>query len=609
MTEAMTEAMTDTTPGGEQTLATAGSVMTRREALDILTAPGQPYELVERLLYGQTVRSFANAPKNLAELYAHARSDETFLVYEDERLTFDETWQHASRLASALTSTYGLKHGDRVAISMRNYPEWVIGFMAVTSIGCVAVAMNSLWQPDEMAYGLTDSGSRVLIADHERLQRFAQYEAESGQALDVVLIGVRLDHPTLSTLAERVVHFEELLDSAGPLGGVEMPRVEVAPEDNATILYTSGSTGHPKGVLSCHLNILSALMSWELDQQSMVLCSGLTPSELPYQNATLLAVPLFHATGSHAVFLASFRAQRKLVSMYKWHPGLAAQLIEQEHISSFIAPAAMTGDLVAEAAAQGVDLSTLVTVGGGGAPRAPEQVKRIQTTFRQALPATGWGMTETNAIGTGIAGQDYLLRPNSSGRASAVVDLKIVGDEGQTLPAHERGELYIRGASVIEGYWNRPDANADTFIDGWLRTGDVAYVDEDDFLFIVDRIKDLVIRGGENIGCGEVEAALLEHPLMKEASVYGVPDERLGEEVGATCFADDALDEAGLREFLETRLARFKVPRYLIFRSEPLPRTASGKILKRSLKEAAAAWADSSARLQRNERRGEQSDA
>ena len=579
--------MTDTTASSEQTLATAGSVMTRREALDILTASGQPYELAERVLFGQKVRSFANAPKNLAELYADARSDETFLVYEDERLTFDETWQRASRLASALIATYGLKHGDRVAISMRNYPEWVISFMAATSIGCVAVAMNSLWQPDEMAYGLTDSGSRVLIADQERLQRFAQYEAESGQQLDVVLIGVRLDQPILSVLTERVVHFEELLDAAGPAGEVDMPLVEVAQQDNATILYTSGSTGHPKGVLSCHLNILSALMSWELDQQSMALCAGITGAELPYQNATLLAVPLFHATGSHAVFLASFRTQRKLVSMHKWHPGRAARLIEREQISSFIAPAAMTGDLVAEAAAQGLDLSTLVTVGGGGAPRAPEQVKRIQTTFRQALPATGWGMTETNAIGTGIGGEDYLLRPNSSGRASAVVDLKIVGDNGQTLAAHERGELLIRGASVIQGYWNRPDANADTFIDGWLRTGDVAYLDEDGFLFIVDRIKDLVIRGGENIGCGEVESALLEHPLIHEASVYGVPDERLGEEVGATCFADDALDETGLREFLETRLARFKVPRYLIFVNDPLPRTASGKILKRELKESA----------------------
>lgn len=573
--------------------------MTRAEALSQLTARGEDYELVERQLFGQTIRAFAHAPDNLGQLFANARSEATFLVYENERLTFEETWQRASSLATALREKYGLVHGDRVAISMRNYPEWVIAFMASTSIGCVAVAMNSLWQPEEMAYGLTDSGSRVLLADAERLQRFAQYEAESGSKLDVVLIGVRLqDNQSAgisglpAQLAERVVLFDEVLASAGRC---DMPVVEVRPEDNATIIYTSGSTGHPKGVLSCHLNILSALMSWELDGLSMLRCNGVTAPELPYQNATLLAVPLFHATGSHAVFLASYRAQRKMVCMYKWDAKLAAALIEEEQISSFIAPAAMTGDLVVQAQEMDLSLHTLTSVGGGGAPRAPDQVKSIESTFERALPATGWGMTETNAIGTGIGGPDYLDRPNSSGRASAVVDLKVVDESGRVLPALARGELLIRGAPVINGYWNRPDANAETFADGWLRTGDLAYLDDDGFLFIVDRIKDLVIRGGENIGCGEVEAALLEHPLIQEASVYGVPDTRLGEEVGATYYAASTIDEVELRDFLQSRLARFKVPRYLMCSQSPLPRTASGKILKRSLREQATEALDSHA--------------
>ena len=274
--------------------------------------------------------------------------------------------------------------------------------------------------------------------------------------------------------------------------------------------------------------------------------------------------------------------------MYKWNPSVAAALIEEEQISSFVAPAAMTGDLVLQAQKLGIGLQTLTSVGGGGAPRAPDQVKSIESTFEQALPSTGWGMTETNAIGTGIGGKDYLERPNSSGRASAVVDLKVVDEAGQTLGVHERGELLIRGASVIRGYWNRPDANAETFIEGWLRTGDVAYFDEDGFLFIVDRIKDLVIRGGENIGCGEVEAALLEHPHIQEASVYGLPDERLGEEVAATYYATQTINEVELRDFLHTRLARFKVPRYLARSEDPLPRTASGKILKRNLRDRSA---------------------
>ena len=568
-------------------------VMSRAEALAQLTAKGEPFELISTQLYGQNIRAFANAPAHLRGLFESARSDATFLVYENERLTFEDTWQRASSLAHALRDVYSLEPGDRIAISMRNYPEWVIAFMAATSIGCVAVAMNALWQPEEMAYGLTDSGSRVLFADEERVQRFAQYEADGGAPLDVVVVGVRLSADSASTASAntpsifggQVIRFEEVLAKSG---SQEMPQVAIKPDDPATIFYTSGSTGHPKGVVSCHLNILSALMSWELDGQSMLKCLGAQAPELDYQNATLLAVPLFHATGSHAVFLASYRAQRKLVCMYKWDAATAAALIEAEKISSFIAPAAMTGDLVVEAARAGLDLSTLVSVGGGGAPRAPDQVKSIETTFAKAMPATGWGMTETNAIGSGIGGQDYLLRPESSGRASAVVDLKIVDDAMKTLPANERGELLIRGASVVRGYWNRPEANAETFVDGWLRTGDVAYIDEEGFLFIVDRIKDLVIRGGENIGCGEVEAALLEHPLVIEASVYGVPDDRLGEEVGATWFGAESLNEADLREFLTDRLARFKVPKYLAKADKPLPRTASGKILKRQLRERAA---------------------
>jgi long-chain acyl-CoA synthetase len=316
---------------------------------------------------------------------------------------------------------------------------------------------------------------------------------------------------------------------------------------------------------------------------------SIEPVEPEYQPATLLAVPLFHATGSHAVYLASYRGQRKIVSMYRWDPELAAELIEAERISSFIAPATMTGDLVQLASTTQRDLSSLAIVGGGGAPRAPEQVKSIGSSFANAMPNTGWGMTETNAIGTGIGGVDYLTRPASSGRCSVVLDLRIVDEYGDELPAGERGELLIRGTSVISGYWQRPDANAETFTDGWLRTGDVAYLDDEGYIFIVDRIKDLVIRGGENIGCGEVEAALVEHPQVLEAAVYAVPDERLGEEVGVTLYCNGGLTEDELREFLASRLARFQIPRYIRMSGEPLPRIASGKIFKRQLRADAVA--------------------
>lgn len=552
-------------------------MMTRAEALAALTAPGEPYELTEVEQYGATVRAFVNAPETLRDLFEQARSELPFLVYQNERLSFDETWQRAAQIATVLQERYQISHGDRVAISMRNYPEWVCAFMAVTSLGGIAVAMNALWTPDEMAYGLQDSGAKVLFADAERIDRVAQVR---DQLPELSVVSVRGD-----VSPEGVADLESLL--AG-MAEVDMPAATINPSDDATILYTSGSTGHPKGAVSCHRNIISALLSWELDARAGALIAGI---ELPVPNtqpAALLAVPLFHATGSHAVFLASFRAQRRLVSMYKWDVEQAAEIIEREQITNFVAPAAMTGDLVNFAQQSNRDLSSLAMVGGGGAPRAPEQVRGIDRAFANAAPNTGWGMTETNAIGTSIGGADYLEHPESSGRCSAVLDLRIVDEAGRELPSGERGELQVRGASVIRGYWRRPDANAETFDGRWLRTGDVAYLDDEGFLYIVDRIKDLVIRGGENIGCGAVEAALLEHPEVLEASVYGVPDERLGEEVGATIYCSAPLDEPELRAFLAARLAAFEIPRFLHQVHEPLPRIASGKIFKRALREEAA---------------------
>jgi len=554
-------------------------MLTRLEAIAQLTAPGQPFELELAELYGRQCRVFKNAPPTFRELFDESRSDATFLVYEDERLSFEETYQAASNIATLLVEDYGISKGDRVAISMRNYPEWITAFMAVTSIGGIAVAMNALWQSDEMEYGLTDSGAKLLFADQERLDRLA----ECSDAVSVEVIAVRAREP----LPPNVADLAALLRDRQ---AAEMPAVDLEPIDDALILYTSGSTGHPKGVVSCHCNVISALMSWQLDLAAGPLVTGLAPVELEHQAATLLGVPLFHATGSHAVFLNSYRLQRKIVCMYKWDPEIGAELIEREHISSFIGPAAMTGDLVETAKATQRDLSTLMAVGGGGAPRAPEQVKHIDESFANALPGTGWGMTETNAIGTGIGGQDYLDRPDSSGRCSAVLDLRVVNEDGVELATGERGELQVRGTSVVRGYWNRPDADAETFAeDGWLRTGDVAYLDDEGFLFIVDRIKDLVIRGGENIGCGQVEAALVEHPDVVEASVYAVPDERLGEELGATLYCRQAVDEGELREFLGSRLARFEIPRYFRITTRPLPRIASGKIYKRGLREEAVA--------------------
>lgn len=551
--------------------------LTRQAAIDQLTAPGQEYELEMVELYGRPCRAFKNGPQTLRAHFAESQSDADFLVYDDERYTFAETYQRAGQIASILMEDYGIEKGDRVAISMRNYPEWIEAFEAVTSIGAIAVAMNSLWTPGELEFGLSDSGAKLLIADQERIDGIEPARAK----LNLEAIGLR---PT-QALPDGVADLADLLAATTDR---TMPAVDVDPHDDATILYTSGSTGHPKGAVSCHRNIMTALRSWELDIQTILLINEWTLPEPQYQPATLLAVPLFHATGLHAGLLASYRSERKVVLMYRWDVELATEIIERERISAFIAPAAMTGDLVEAAQRTSRDLSSLGTVGGGGAPRAPEQVKSIAASFANALPNTGWGMTETNAIGTGIGGKDYLDHPKSSGRCSAALDLEIVDENGNSLPAGERGEIRIRGTSVIRGYWNRPEADAESFFDGWLRTGDVGYLDGDGYLYIVDRIKDLVIRGGENIGCAEVEAGLLAHEQVLQASVYAVPDQRLGEEVGATIYVTGDLDEGELRGFLVKRIAKFKLPRYLKISKKPLLRIASGKIDKRRIREQAA---------------------
>lgn len=557
--------------------------MNRDEALALLTDPGGPYELQITTGVHGPLKVFATGSATLRELYTDTISDQTFIVYEHERLTFAEAYAASAKIGHILINDLGVSHGDRVAISMRNYPEWMLAFAAITSIGAIAVAMNALWTAEEMEYGLTNSGTKVLFADQERLDRFSECPGSP----DVKLVAVRPTRVIPGAL--------DLATAMAALPVVDMPEVEVTPFDAATILYTSGSTGHPKGVVSSHRNIISALMSWEVDiasQVSVAEANGDAPAPTTPapQPSVLLAVPLFHVLGLHAVYLMCFRAHRKLVAMYKWDPAEAAAIIEREQIASFVGPPAMTGDMVREARLTHRDLSSLLVVGGGGAARAPEQVRQIDAVFANAIPNTGWGMTETNAIGTTINGADYLARPDSAGRCLAVLEMRIVDETNTPVPPGERGELQIRGTSLFSGYWNRPEVNAEVFVDGdWFRTGDVATINTEGYLYIVDRIKDLIIRGGENIGCGQVEAAILMHPDVYEAAVFAVPDERLGEEVATTIYASPDLDPDTLREFLSAHLARYEIPKYIFVHDGPLPRTGSGKLFKRELRDQAVA--------------------
>ncbi|HMG20957.1 MAG TPA: class I adenylate-forming enzyme family protein, partial [Kofleriaceae bacterium] len=441
--------------------------MSRPEAIAALTAPGQPFELAPLELDGRTVRSFVHAPASLRAMYEQYATDLPFIAYDDERYSFAEAWRAASRIGHVLVRDCGVAPGDRVAIAMRNYPEWMLAFTAITSIGGVAVAMNAHWQPDEMAHGLADSGAVVVLADQERLDRLAQAPPIAGLQI-------------LAVRASRLPRGARALSAAvAAAGDTAMPPARIAPDDLATLLYTSGSSGRAKGVPSSHRNILAALMSWGLDTRVNELVTGVVAAPAAGQLGTLLAVPLFHVTGLHASFLMSYGAQRRIVCMYRWDPELAARLIERERLTSIVAPAAITGDLIRVARAGGHDLGSLLSVGGGGAPRAPEQVRQIGATFPGAAPAIGWGMTETNAIGTSISGADYVGRPASSGRCSQVLELSIRDDAGRELPRGARGELWVRGSSVFRGYWNLPEATAAAFAGDWFRTGDGAYLDDE----------------------------------------------------------------------------------------------------------------------------------
>jgi long-chain acyl-CoA synthetase len=555
-------------------------VVTRTEALAKLSAPGQPFEINEITANGRNIRAFRNAPANVREIFAATRSDKVFLVYEGERLTYEQVWRRACTLAHALKNEFGVEKGDRVALAMRNYPEWIITYMAATSIGAMLVAMNALWTSDEMAFGLENSEAKVLVADQERLDRLA---AIASPPSGLALIGARTTKP----LPAGARAWADIMSGAEQ---TEMPNVEIAPDDDLQMLFTSGSTGNPKGAVSTHRNVISALVSWELDLHAAWETELLArPPADPPQSVMLLAIPLFHVTGLLSCYMSSYRFQRRIVMMYKWDVEKGADIIETEGVTHMVATPAITGDLVTYARQTGRRFPTLVSIGGGGASRAPEQVRAIDAVFEKAFPGTGWGMTETNAIGVGIASTDYLRKPESSGRCSAVLDLRVVDEQGHDVGINQRGELQVRGASIMRGYWRNPKANASSFDGDWFKTGDVAIIDDEGFLFIVDRIKDLVIRGGENIGCGAVEYALQEHPAIAEACVYGVPDERLGEEVAATVYATGPVSPDEIRIFLEPRLAKFQIPRYIDVVADPLPRGATGKIMKKDIRAEAAA--------------------
>ena len=552
------------------------------DAAAAVTAPGQPFEVTTVTLpAGHQVEVFAHSPPSLREVFGTARERHgaVFLVYEDERWTFPDTMRQVDAAGRVLVDRYGVREGDRVAIAMRNYPEWVMAFAAITSIGAVSVSLNAWWTADELDYALGDCGAKVLVADRERVER----AGATCSRLGIATLGVRLgDGPT----PEHTDRWEDVVGAAVAAGAV-MPDVAVDPDDDATILYTSGTTGFPKGAVSTHRAVVHALMSFACRGAIDTVRAGTVPDPAAPPPSFILIVPLFHVTGSVPVLLSCFAGGLKLVIMYKWDPQRALPLIERERITNFVGVPTQAWDLLESPEFARHDTSSLVSVGGGGAPAPPELVKRVDGAFSQAKPNLGYGMTETNAYGPGNNGQDYLDHPTSTGRVVPTVRLQVRDPEGRPVPAGDVGEIWFYGAHLIRGYWGKPEATAETIVDGWLRSGDLGRIDAEGFVYVVDRAKDMVLRAGENVYCAEVEAAVYEHSGVHEAAVFGMPHERLGEEVAVAVHLKDgaSLDVDDLRAFLAPRLAPFKIPSRVFVLDVPLPRNPAGKFLKRQLRD------------------------
>ena len=539
-----------------------------------LTGPGAPWE-VRRGEDG--VAYYPQAPANLVQALAVARQhgDREFLVYEGERRSFNQLMAEADAIAAALQAS-GVALGDRVGLAMRNYPEWMAVFIAVVTIGAVIVPVNSWGQAADISHALGDAGVRLAFLDEARYQGIADWLAAEG------VTGV-IARPADPADPRGMAAF------VAPYQGKAPAPVAIDGGDLALIMYTSGTSGVPKGAASTHRAICQALYNFEFAAAAAAMCNMETIAamlERGFESTSLLAVPLFHVSGCHAQFLSNLRGGRRIVMMYKWDVDRAIEYIEQERITSIAAAPSMVLDLLEAPAFARADTRSLFSIGIGGAATPP----RVSALIAEKMPAnfsgTGWGMTETNAAGASLTGTAFSTRPGSAGLPHPIVDIRICDEEGAELAAGQTGEIQVRSPSNIREYWRRPEANAKEFRDGWLLTGDIGYIDPDGYLYLADRAKDMIIRGGENIYPVEIENQLLELPAVKEVAVLGLPHERLGEEVTAVVHLHpgQALDEAQLLDFARSRLAAYKVPSRVFFIEQPLPRNATNKVLKRELK-------------------------
>jgi long-chain acyl-CoA synthetase len=579
-------------------MAEQRSAMSMAEATEQMTQPGSMFEMTSASVNGVELRVWKNAPKTLRDVLLgtrrHAKRD--FLVYEDERITYAEHFAMAATFAKRLRDA-GVRPGDRVAIAMRNLPEWVIAFWSTMALGAIVVPLNAWWTTDELVYGLTDSGSTVAVVDLERFGRLKGRLDELGELHTMIVASEDRGVPIELPEQHGAVSLHSFFDFLGAVDPDEdLPEATIEPDDDATIFYTSGTTGHPKGAVGSHRNAATNLMNLFFFSTRTTLRLGEAKGSSPSgPNAYLLSVPLFHATGCQAILVVNTAAAGKIVIMHHFDPERTLELIERERITIFGGVPTMVMQVLDSPSFAKHDLSSVRSISYGGAPAPADLVRRIRDAFPVGQPGNGYGMTETTAASAMITGADYVAHPDSVGPITPVGEAAIVpeGFEGDEPPEDRPtgpdviGELWLKGPQVVRGYWNNPEATAATFTKGWVHTGDIGRIDDEGLIYVVDRSKDVIIRGGENIYSIEIEAALFDHPAIADCAVIGVPHATLGEEVGAVVVlrTGASVSAEELARHVGQRLAAYNVPSHFYFRDEPLPRNPAGKVLKRALRD------------------------
>ena len=550
-------------------------------------------------------RYFPKAPRNMIDFFLHhfeEWKDREFIVYQNERYTYGQTYDICSTLALQLINQFNVKAGDRVAIAMRNYPEWCFAFIAIILVGGIAVPLNSWWREKELKYGITDSSSKVIFCDEPRLHFILPFISTIPLSVILVRKSKEISLPNNVFLYENLLQTRANLNESAKIFSQISQQVEK--EKEVLIMYTSGTTGDPKGVVLTHIGVVSQMEVLKLlnivqEKAAEILMNEAkqlgkpfpAPPPQPDQHVVLCAVPLFHVTASHHIFLQSFVQGKKMILIYKWDSSSALKIIEQEKVSQFTGVPTMGADLMDNDHFSSFNTNSLLSLGAGGAATPITQVRKIPKFFKFASPSIAYGLTETNGAICMNAGYGALLQPDSVGAPFPIVEVKVVDLDNPSnldpLPPNTPGELLIKSNLVMKEYWNKPKATKEVLSEGWFRTGDIAVLDERNRIYIVDRAKDIIIRGGENISCNEVERAIFQHASVRECSVFGLPDERLGEVVAVLILLKGKATAEEIVQHLKGLLADFKIPnvKNVYFTDSPLPRGPTGKILKRAIRD------------------------